>query len=93
MQLLRSATRWLQKHKIPDDSAEAIAGTTRWRRASSAILKIEQVYQTRWRTRAQARSDVFEYIEIFYNRQRRHSALGYLCPDDFERQQQRKMAA
>jgi putative transposase len=58
-----------------------------------ATLKVELVYQTRWRTRAQARSEVFEYIEIFYNRQRRHSALGYLCPNDFERRQQRKMAA
>jgi putative transposase len=58
-----------------------------------ATLKVELVYQTRWHTRAQARSEVFEYIEIFYNRRRRHSTLGYLCPDDFERQQQRAMAA
>ncbi len=58
-----------------------------------ATLKLELVYQTRWSTRAQARSEVFEYIEIFYNRQRRHSALGYLCPNDFERRQQREMAA
>jgi len=42
------------------------------------------VYQTQWSTRAQARSAVFEYIELFYNRQRRHSALGYLCPNQFE---------
>jgi transposase InsO family protein len=39
-----------------------------------------------WPTRQQARSDVFCYIEGFYNRQRRHSALGYLSPDAFERQ-------
>ena len=58
-----------------------------------ATLKIELAYQTRWSTRAQARNEVFEYIEIFYNRRRRHSALGYLCPDEFERAQQRKMAA
>jgi putative transposase len=57
-----------------------------------ATLKVELVYQSRWSTRAQARSQVFEYIEIFYNRRRRHSALGYLCPDEFERQH-RKMAA
>jgi putative transposase len=49
-----------------------------------ATLKIELVYQTRWETRAEARSAVFEYIELFYNRQRRHSALGYLCPNEFE---------
>jgi putative transposase len=43
-----------------------------------ATLKTELAYQTRWNTRAQARSEVFEYIEIFYNRRRRHSALGYV---------------
>lgn len=58
-----------------------------------ATLKVELVYQTRWSTRAQARNDVFEYIEVFYNRRRRHCALGYLCPDEFERAQQGKIAA
>ncbi len=50
-----------------------------------ATLKIELVYQRQWSTRTQARSELFEYIELFYNRQRRHSALGYLCPSEFER--------
>ncbi len=36
--------------------------------------------------RAQARREVFEYLEVFYNRQRLHSPLGYLSPADFERQ-------
>jgi putative transposase len=58
-----------------------------------ATLKTELAYQTRWSTRGQARNEVFEYIEVFYNRRRRHSALGYRCPDEFERAQQRKMAA
>jgi putative transposase len=58
-----------------------------------ATLKTELAYQIRWSTRAQARSDVFEYIEVFYNRRRRHSALGYRCPDEFERAHQRKLAA
>ena len=50
-----------------------------------ATLKVELVYQRQWSTRTQARSELFEYIELFYNRQRRHSALGYLCPTEFER--------
>ena len=45
-----------------------------------ASLKKEHVHQTRFRTRAEAKAAVFEYIEIFYNRQRLHSALGYRTP-------------
>ncbi len=49
-----------------------------------ATLKLELVYETQWRTREEARSALFEYLELFYNRQRRHSALGYLSPNQFE---------
>ena len=42
-----------------------------------ASLKKEHVHHVRFRTRAEARAAVFEYVEIFYNRQRLHSALGY----------------
>ena len=49
-----------------------------------ASLKMELVYQTRWRTKDEARSALFEYIEVFYNRRRRHSALGYKSPAEFE---------
>jgi len=48
-------------------------------------LKTELVHRTRWLTRLAARTAVFEYIEVFYNRQRRHSYLGYLSPVDYER--------
>ena len=58
-----------------------------------ATLKRELAYQTQWRTRAQARSEVFEYIEVFYNRTRRHSALGYLSPVDFELRYHEPLAA
>ena len=47
-------------------------------------LKIEHVYDHRYETRANARQSIFDYIEIFYNRQRRHSALGYRSPISFE---------
>lgn len=47
-------------------------------------LKVEQVYHDDYRTRAQARSTLFDYIEIFYNRQRKHSYLNYQSPVDFE---------
>jgi putative transposase len=47
-------------------------------------LKTEHVYDYRYETRAEARQSIFEYIEMFYNRQRRHSALGYRSPVSFE---------
>ncbi|HAJ33839.1 MAG TPA: IS3 family transposase, partial [Candidatus Atribacteria bacterium] len=38
-----------------------------------------------YKTRRQARRDIFEYIEIFYNRERLHSSLGYYSPEEYER--------
>jgi transposase InsO family protein len=58
-----------------------------------ASLKLELVYQVQWRTRADARTAIFEYIELFFNRRRRHSSLGYLSPVEFERRNQRLLAA
>jgi transposase InsO family protein len=49
-----------------------------------ARLNVECIYRTRFATRAAARQAIFHYIEIFYHRTRRHSALGYLSPDAFE---------
>ena len=50
-----------------------------------ATLKKERIHQENYVTRTEARASVFDYIERFYNRVRRHSALGYLSPDQFER--------
>ncbi len=49
-------------------------------------MKTEMVYHCKFATRQQARLAVFEYIEGFYNRKRRHSALGYLAPCQYENQ-------
>ena len=49
-------------------------------------LKTELVYRTHYRTRAEAKNAIFAYIEGWYNRQRRHSTLGYLSPEQFEQQ-------
>jgi putative transposase len=48
-------------------------------------LKTELVYFEKYRTRAEARRSIFEYIEVFYNRIRRHSALGYQSPVNYEK--------
>jgi transposase InsO family protein len=47
-------------------------------------LKRERVYPQRYATRSEATQDIFEYIEVFYNRQRRHSTLGYRSPVEIE---------
>ncbi|WP_249365325.1 IS3 family transposase [Cytobacillus citreus] len=49
------------------------------------ILKRELVYQTRYRTRNEARKSIFEYIEFFYNSKRIHSTLDYHTPNEFEK--------
>jgi putative transposase len=50
------------------------------------LLKRERVNRTRYRTRDEARADIFDYIEVFYNRKRRHGYLGNISPVDFEKQ-------
>ena len=47
-------------------------------------LKSEWVHPTTYHTRRQARTSLFQYIESFYNRRRRHSSLGYRSPVAFE---------
>ncbi|VAV91712.1 Mobile element protein [hydrothermal vent metagenome] len=49
-----------------------------------STLKIERVKRKVYRTRDQARADVFDYIERFYNPKRRHSTIGYLSPMQYE---------
>jgi transposase InsO family protein len=49
-----------------------------------STLKWELIYRRDFATRSQARSEIFDYIETFYNRERLHSALGYMTPTAFE---------
>ena len=60
-----------------------------------ATLETELVAEADWHTRDEARAAVFDYIEVWYNRQRRHSSLGYVSPTEYARQmmEQRKHAA
>ena len=53
-------------------------------------LKTELIFHRHYQTRSQARRDIFEYIEVFYNRVRLHSAIGYASPENYEKQ--RKVA-
>ena len=49
-------------------------------------LKVEVIHGERFATREEMRQTVFEYIEVDYNRTRRHSANGYISPEAFEAQ-------
>ncbi len=48
------------------------------------MMKVELVYEKKYETRSEVARSIFEYIEIFYNRQRMHSALNFQSPDAFE---------
>jgi putative transposase len=50
-------------------------------------LKVELVYRTRFKTRDEAKAAIFEFIEVWYNRQRMHSSLGYQTPMQYEEKQ------
>ncbi len=56
-------------------------------------LKTERVFFSNYTTRDEARKDIVDYIEMFYNSRRRHSYLGYVSPKEFEKQQFLKKAA
>ena len=48
-------------------------------------LKVEKIHRYRFKTRDEAKSKIFEYIEMYYNRKRTHSSLGYKSPFDYEK--------
>jgi putative transposase len=54
-------------------------------------VKKELIQGRSWPSKAELRTEVFEYIEVFFNRRRRHSTLGYLSPEQFENQKTREI--
>jgi transposase InsO family protein len=58
-----------------------------------STLKEELIYRQSWATKAQVRRAVFEFIEVFYNRQRLHSSLDYLSPAEYEARIHQQKAA
>ncbi len=57
-----------------------------------ATLKRERVYQRQYRTRIEAQQDIFQYIEVWYNRKQKHSTLGYRSPEQYEQHYQYQLA-
>lgn len=56
-------------------------------------MQVELLDRKRWRTRIELANAIFEYLETWHNRQRRHSALGMGTPVEFENRHQHKPAA
>ena len=77
--------RFLREHGIIS-SMSAVGSCADNAAAESffGILKRERVNRVRYRNRDEARADIFEYIECFYNRKRRHGYLGNISPAAFE---------
>lgn len=58
-----------------------------------ASLQTELLDRRKWLSRRQLRSAIFHFVEVFYNRQRRHSALEFMCPLEFERRYDQRVVA
>ncbi|OGR53392.1 MAG: hypothetical protein A3I11_00915 [Elusimicrobia bacterium RIFCSPLOWO2_02_FULL_39_32] len=85
----RKIVGWAMSERIDtaltlDALQMALSNRTEIRKLIFHSFKMEGLYPDIPLTKNQARSIVFDYIEIFYNRQRRHSSLGYLSPWEFE---------
>jgi putative transposase len=72
-------------HMIPSISRSGNCYDNAYMESFWGTLKTELVHGERYRSRLEARLSIFEYVEVFYNRQRRHSALGYRSPKQYER--------
>ncbi len=84
-------TSWAFSRRITDAGLVGSMGTigdgydnatieSYWRR-----MQIELLDRKKWKTRTELANAIFDYIEIFHNRQRRHSSLGWLTPAEFEK--------
>jgi transposase InsO family protein len=86
-----TAEGWLYVAAVIDLVSRRVVGWSNvWDNAAMesffSSLKTERTGSKTYRTRDEARADVFDYIERFYNAKRRHSTIGYLSPLEFERQ-------
>lgn len=77
----------LQKnHIIPSMSRKGVPYDNACTESFSSTIKLEMICHEHYATRAQAQAAVFEYIEVYYNRQRRNAAIGNITPAEFRQQ-------
>lgn len=75
----------LKNHIIPNMSRKGTPYDNACAESFFSTIKLEMVYHEHYATRAQAQAAIFEYIEIYYNRQRRNAAIGNVTPTEFRR--------
>jgi len=75
-----------QSHSLPSMSRKACCYDNAAMESFWSTLKQELIYRRSFKTRAEARQAIFDFVEAFYNRRRLHSSLNYLSPVDFENQ-------
>jgi len=86
--------RLLAKHQIFGSmSGKGNCYDNAWAESIFHTLKVELVHDERYTTRAQARTSIFEYMEVYYNRQRLHSSIGDMPPVEYEQMVQAGPAA
>ena len=83
----------LQNHIIPSMSRKGIPYDNACAESFFSTLKLEMIYHEHYATKAQAQAAVFEYIEVYYNRQRRNAAIGNITPAEFRRRFYQQRAA
>ena len=77
--------RILYRFLVPGWSAKPlVSARDRIMGTHRARMQVELLNRRRWRTRLELSNAIFEYLEIFHNRQRRHSSLGMLTPVEYE---------
>lgn len=74
-----------EHHMVCSMSRKGNCYDNAWAESFNATVKMECVYLNHFKTRLEAHQTLFEYIEVFYNRYRIHSALGYLTPEEYEK--------
>jgi hypothetical protein len=82
---------WLFQVKSLEEAIEWVKRCPNPMPNQESEIEIRQVFEaddwsngSNWKSREGARADLFDYIEMWYNRERRHSTLGYLSPEDYE---------
>jgi len=81
---MESCAAWAEKEIA--GSAKPALGCNAVMESFFGRFKVELIYAENYKTVEETHAGIFEYNEMFHNRQRRQSAIGYMCPNEYEKQ-------